>query len=272
MKARGCKNKTEDAVKLYSERFWKVGHLYLKKWKKYEARLLRAEEKNREMESIRTNMTRIVSSYEYPYHQLSLDPRLHPRKGGHLEFTPDEDRFLAVWVTKNGLGRPEDLRQAVRSSNMFCFDPIFLIRTGEELERRALKVMRSTIKEHVRLDALKEEQKVSAAAASVANYANELADRVLSEMRDLMTKYSMTTSKRSGGTKRPLAQSNNTLTNSTATKKKKGSKCGVAPSTIPSRLIGSLVKLIQNSKRLGMIKLVEKFQMKYVLYQTHSLT
>ena len=86
MKSKGCKNKTEDGVKQYSERFWTVGHLYLKKWKKYEARLMRAEEKNKEMESIRTNMNRIVSGYEYPYHQMCLDPRLHPRKGGHLEY------------------------------------------------------------------------------------------------------------------------------------------------------------------------------------------
>ena len=166
MKSKGCKNKTEDGVKQYSERFWTVGHLYLKKWKKYEARLMRAEEKNKEMESIRTNMNRIVSGYEYPYHQMCLDPRLHPRKGGHLEYTPNEDRFLAVWVTKNGLGRPEDLRRAVRSSSLFAFASIFLIRTGEELERRALKVMRSTIKEHARLEALKDEQRVSATAAA----------------------------------------------------------------------------------------------------------
>ena len=244
-------------MKQYSERFWTVGHLYLKKWKKYEARLMRAEEKNKEMESIRTNMNRIVSGYEYPYHQMCLDPRLHPRKGGHLEYTPNEDRFLAVWVTKNGLGRPEDLRRAVRSSSLFAFASIFLIRTGEELERRALKVMRSTIKEHARLEALKDEQRVSAAAAAAAIGANELANRVLSEMRDLMTKYSMTSSK-----KRPLTQ-RNTSTNSETTTTTKKKKHGVKPNVVPSRLMGSLVKLIENSKRLGIIKLVEKFQIKY---------
>ena len=35
------------------------------------------------------------------------------------------------------------------------------------------------------------------------------------------------------------------------------------PNVVPSRLMGSLVKLIENSKRLGIIKLVEKFQIKY---------
>merc|ERR1711871_198778 len=117
--------------------------------------------------------------------------------------------------------------------------------------------MRSTIKEHARLEALKDEQRVSAAAAAAAIGANELANRVLSEMRDLMTKYSMTSSK-----KRPLTQ-RNTSTNSETTTTTKKKKHGVKPNVVPSRLMGSLVKLIENSKRLGIIKLVEKFQIKY---------
>jgi hypothetical protein len=259
MRERGCKNKSEDSVKQYSERFFTVGHMYLKKWSKYEARLRRAEEKNREMESIRSNMTKILDRYQYPNYQLALDPRLHP-KTGHQEFTPSEDRFLAVWVAKHGLGRPEDLRREVRKNTLFSFDPIFLIRTGEELERRALKVVRSCIKEHARIDSLEEEQKASANAASAAMHANEISKCIVKEMSDLKKKYNMVTKKR------PLGQRNTGDENHTKKKKKKsgtGSVSGAKPSLVPERLVGPLVKLIKSSNNAGIKKIVERFQNKY---------
>ncbi len=258
MRERGCKNKTEDIVKKYSERFWTVGHVYLKKWTKYEARLIRAEEKNREIETLRDGMSEILSRYRFPYHQLALSSSLHP-KTGHLEFTAAEDRFLAVWVAKNGFGRAEDLRREVRQNVLFQFDPIFLIRTGEELERRSLKVMRSCIKEHARLDSLQAEQSASADAAAAAMGANEIAKQVAIKMREFKRQFwngesSKNTTKRK---KRSVLSQKNTGTKTSTTKKQKSSK------GVPSRLMGSLVKTILASKKAGIEKVVSMFLSKH---------